>query len=158
MPSGGGGADPPTRRPYWVALSAPQPSPAFGASFLSGFLQEPEPEGAAAGLSDLFRWLSDLVMSFCTIGASHSRATALPAWRKSPRVDRSLLVQPGLQQDPFYSQRQSKHPLPDTCYSSCEFIDVVYYVSQTHIQCVSLVEQDKASQQPSDAAAGHTRP
>ena len=50
MPSGGGGAAPPTRRPYWVALSAPQPSPAFGASFLSGFLQEPEPEGAAAGL------------------------------------------------------------------------------------------------------------
>lgn len=59
----GAGRLPPARRPYWVARLLPQP-PAFGASFLSGLLQEPEPEEAAAGLSDLSRWLSDLVVSF----------------------------------------------------------------------------------------------
>ena len=51
MPSGGGDAAPPARRPCGAALPGPQPSPALGASFLSGFLREPEPEEAAAGLS-----------------------------------------------------------------------------------------------------------
>ena len=52
MPSGGGDAAPPARRPCGAALPGPQPSPALGASFLSGFLREPEPEEAAAGLSE----------------------------------------------------------------------------------------------------------
>lgn len=141
-----------------MALPGPQPSPALGASFLSGFLQEPEPEEPAAGFSESAQTVVRLVVSFRTDGASHSRATAvprgaLPAQRKELQ---GALEPPCPARPPAGS---SKRPPPNMCYSSCEIIDAVYSVSQARM---SLVRLTGGTGQGKSAAirlpAGHMRP